>query len=173
MNVKCTEQVPYHEGQDRSHILLGLGVPCDKDGWTPMDLLFERLNDSYQCKRLAGLRHNNEVLRNRKLLHFDEDYSGNIRFGHWLHACCSNDPNEKIRFEYSTYVREGFDMNLADEQWLTPQEREFTDPAAGNTFWRDLPDIHYNKHGQPRTFIRAFLNSAVPWTRYNNTTIPV
>ena len=52
-----------------------------------------------------------EHLKNRGLLDYDADHSGNMRFGHWFHICCTDDDTEKIRFEHSTYVHKEFDMN--------------------------------------------------------------
>ena len=57
MNIRKDIQVPSPDGEEpRRHPLPGLGVPCDKDGWTPMELLYKELNDSFNYIRIFGLR---------------------------------------------------------------------------------------------------------------------
>ena len=76
MNVRNDIEVPPPDGEDRRHPLHGLGIPCDKEGWTPMELLFAALNNSFEYIRIFGLRSINRALRSRGLLHLDAGHSG-------------------------------------------------------------------------------------------------
>ena len=66
MNVRKDIDVPGPDNEQRHHELAGLGVPCDKDGWTPMELLYHEMNENPHYARIFGLRSILQSLQKQK-----------------------------------------------------------------------------------------------------------